>query len=166
MCQPLEKTVVRLLGERGWSLATAESCTGGLLASRITDVPGASAVFTHGFVTYSNQAKTDLLGVPAQDLLTHGPVCETVARQMAAGALASSGADVAVAVTGIAGPTGGSPDIPVGTAWIAVALRNGTSRACHVHHPGSRHDFKLVVSQAALNTVCACLLAKPAAGQQ
>ena len=149
----LEQTVVRLLGERGLTLATAESCTGGLIADRITDVPGASAVFTHGFVTYANQAKCDMLGVAARDLASHGAVSEAVARQMAEGALAGSGADLAVAVTGIAGPTGGSPEKPVGTAWIAVAQRGRPTHAFRVFQPRNRHDFKLGVSQSALDAV-------------
>ena len=149
----LEQTVVRLLGERGLTLATAESCTGGLIANRITEVPGASAVFTHGFVTYANEAKSDMLGVSARDLLTHGAVSEPVACQMAEGALAASGADLAVAVTGIAGPAGGSPEKPVGTAWIAVAERAAATRAFRVFQPRNRHDFKQGVSQAALDAV-------------
>jgi len=147
----LEQTVVRLLSERGWTLATAESCSGGLIASRITDVAGASAVFTHGFVTYSNASKRELLGVAAESLDTHGAVSEPVARQMAEGALAASGADIAVAVTGIAGPSGGSADKPVGTAWLAVAQRGGATHAWRVFQPRNRLDFKLGVSQAALD---------------
>lgn len=149
----LEATVVRLLTERQLTLATAESCTGGLIANRITDVPGASAVFTHGFVTYANDAKTGLLGVSPDDLLHHGAVSETVACQMAAGALHASGADIAVAVTGIAGPGGGTPEKPVGTAWIGLARRAAPPAAFKVFHPRNRHDFKLAVSQAALETV-------------
>lgn len=149
----LEQTVVRLLSERGWTLATAESCSGGLIASRITDVAGASAVFTHGFVTYSNAAKRGLLGVTQESLETHGAVSEPVARQMAEGALVVSGADLAVAVTGIAGPTGGSPDKPVGSAWIAVAQRAGATCAWRVFQPRERLDFKLGVSQAALDAL-------------
>ncbi|MEI6674749.1 MAG: competence/damage-inducible protein A [Verrucomicrobiota bacterium] len=149
----LEQTVVRLLAARGWTLATAESCTGGLLASRVTDVPGASAVFTHGFITYSNQAKCELLGVAAAALATHGAVSDAVACQMAAGALSASGAAIAVAVTGIAGPAGGTPEKPVGTAWIAVAVRNAAPRACRVFQPRNRHDFKLGVTQSALDAV-------------
>jgi len=149
----LEQTVVRLLAARGWTLATAESCTGGLLASRITDVAGASAVFTHGFVTYSNPAKQELLGVAAADLATHGAVSDAVACQMAAGALTASGADIAVAVTGIAGPDGGTPEKPVGTAWIAVAVRDEAPRAFRVFQPRNRHDFKLGVTQSALDAV-------------
>ncbi len=153
----LEETVVRLLGERGWTLATAESCCGGLIASRITDVPGASAVFTHGFVTYSNEAKHELLGVTAETLETHGAVSEPVVRQMAEGALAASGANVAVAVTGIAGPSGGSQEKPVGTAWIAVAQSGGATCAWRVFQPRNRLDFKLGVSQAALDGLRQCL---------
>jgi len=149
----LEATVVRMLTERCLKLAVAESCTGGLICNRITDVPGASAVFTHGFVTYANAAKISLLGVSAGDLATDGAVSETVACQMAAGALHASGADVAVAVTGIAGPDGGSPDKPVGTAWIGLATKTDSATAFRVYHPRNRHDFKLAVSQAALEAV-------------
>lgn len=149
----LEETVVGLLATQRLTLATAESCTGGLIANRLTDVPGASAVFTHGFVTYANQAKTALLGVSEEALATHGAVSEPVARAMAEGTLAASGADLAVAVTGIAGPSGGSPEKPVGTAWIAVAGRDGTTTAQRVFQPRNRHDFKLGVSQVALDAV-------------
>lgn len=149
----LEATVVRMLSERGLKLATAESCTGGLVANRITDVPGSSAVFTHGFVTYANEAKRDLLGVPQALLDEHGAVSEPVARAMAEGALKVSGADVAVAVTGIAGPDGGSEDKPVGTVWLAWARRNGRTIALKQFHPRNRKDFKLATSQAALDGV-------------
>ena len=147
----LEATVVRLLTEQRLHLAVAESCTGGLIANRITDVPGASAVFTHGWVTYANAAKVELLGVAAADLAAHGAVSEPVACQMAAGALRGSGADLALAVTGIAGPAGGTPDKPVGTAWIGLAVRGRAAAAVRVYHPRNRHDFKLAVSQAALD---------------
>lgn len=149
----LEETVVRLLGERTMILATAESCTGGLIAKRITDVPGASAVFTHGFVTYANAAKVQLLGVSGQALAIHGAVSEEVARQMAAGALAASGADIAVSVTGIAGPDGGTEAKPVGTAWIGLAVKGREASAFKVYHPRNRHDFRRAVSQAALEAV-------------
>jgi nicotinamide-nucleotide amidase len=154
----LEETVVRILTEKRLTLATAESCTGGLIASRITDVPGASAVFTHGFVTYANSAKMDLLGVSASDLEIHGAVSEAVVLQMADGALEVSGADIAVAVTGIAGPDGGTPEKPVGTAWIGLAVKGAQTIACKVFHPRNRHDFKLAVSQAALEAVRRALL--------
>ncbi|WP_088283550.1 CinA family protein [Ideonella sp. A 288] len=104
---------------RGWRLATAESCTGGLIAAACTDLAGSSDWFERGFVTYSNAAKTELLGVPAELITLHGAVSEPVARAMVQGALRHSAADLAVAVTGIAGPGGGSPDKPVGTVWLA-----------------------------------------------
>jgi nicotinamide-nucleotide amidase len=157
----LEHTVVALLTTHHLHLATAESCTGGLIANRITDVPGASAVFTHGFVTYANEAKTRLLGVSQADLDHHGAVSEAVACQMAAGALDASGADLAVSVTGIAGPGGGSAEKPVGTAWIGLAHRHGPPTAFKVFHPRNRHDFKLAVSQAALEAVRRHLVTLP-----
>ncbi len=149
----LEATVVRLLKERGQKLATAESCTGGLISNRITDVPGSSAVFTHGFVTYANEAKRDLLGVPQELLDEHGAVSEPVARAMAEGALRVSGADIAVAVTGIAGPDGGTPEKPVGTVWIAWAAKDRPTLALRQLHPRNRKDFKLATSQSALDGV-------------
>jgi nicotinamide-nucleotide amidase len=149
----LEATVVRLLAEKRMTLATAESCTGGLISCRITDVPGASAVFTHGFITYANAAKVSLLGVSPADLETHGAVSENVARRMAAGALQASGADLSVAVTGIAGPDGGTPEKPVGTAWIGLVVKGSEPTAFKVFHPRNRHDFKLAVSQAALEAL-------------
>lgn len=149
----LEKTVVRLLKERGMKFATAESCTGGLISNRITNVPGSSAVFTHGFVTYANEAKTGMLGVSAGDIGANGAVSETVARAMAEGALRESGACIAVSVTGIAGPGGGTDEKPVGTAWVAVAVKGGETTAFRYFHPRSRKDFKLAVSQSALDSV-------------
>jgi nicotinamide-nucleotide amidase len=107
----------------GLRLATAESCTGGLVAGLITEIAGSSDVLDRGFVTYSNAAKTDLLGVPAELLEVHGAVSEPVATAMAEGALSRSGADVAVAITGIAGPSGGSPSKPVGLVHFALARR-------------------------------------------
>lgn len=149
----LQATVVRILTEKGMTLATAESCTGGLISHRITNVPGSSAVFTHGFVTYANEAKTGLLGVSAADIAEHGAVSETVARQMAEGALRVSGADIAVSVTGIAGPGGGSEEKPVGTAWVGLARKGTSTTAFKIFHPRNRQDFKLAVSQAALEAV-------------
>jgi len=154
----LEATVVRMMAERGLKLATAESCTGGLIANRVTDVPGSSAVFTHGFVTYANEAKRDLLGVPQELLDAHGAVSEPVVRAMAEGALKASGADIAVAVTGIAGPAGGTEDKPVGTVWLAWATKGRETVATRQIHPRNRKDFKLAVSQAALDGVRRLLL--------
>ena len=113
----------------GVMVATAESCTGGLIAAVLTEIPGSSDVVDRGFVTYSSEAKQELLGVPADLLATHGAVSEPVARAMADGALARSRAGVTVAVTGVAGPGGGSADKPVGLVWLAVARRDGATVA-------------------------------------
>jgi nicotinamide-nucleotide amidase len=114
-----------MLKQRGLMLATAESCTGGLISAAITAVAGSSDWFERGFVTYSNQAKHDLLGVPMEVIVTHGAVSEDVARAMAAGAIAQSRAQVALSVTGIAGPSGGSQDKPVGLVWHGFAVQAG-----------------------------------------
>jgi nicotinamide-nucleotide amidase len=128
------RALAGLLLARGWRLATAESCTGGLIAATCTELPGSSAWFERGFVTYSNEAKTDLLGVIPALIEAHGAVSEQVALAMAEGALRHALADVAVAVTGIAGPTGGTADKPVGTVWIAWAMRG-------MHAHAERHQF-------------------------
>ena len=122
---PLEKVLLDMLEVKGMKFAVAESCTGGMIASRIVSIPGSSAVFERGFVTYSNRAKTDLLGVSEELLAKHGAVSAEVALAMAEGALKNSGADVALSVTGIAGPTGDTPDKPIGLTFIAVADGNG-----------------------------------------
>jgi nicotinamide-nucleotide amidase len=108
---------------RGWRIATAESCTGGLIAAALTHVPGSSEVVDRGFVTYSNEAKTEMLGVDPALIAAHGAVSQRVAAAMADGAVARSLADVAVAVTGVAGPGGGSAEKPVGTVWFGCARR-------------------------------------------
>jgi len=113
------------LRARGQMLATAESCTGGMIAAACTDLSGSSQWFERGFVSYSNEAKAELLGVPPALIDAHGAVSEPVARAMAAGAVAHSRAQVAVAVTGVAGPTGGSPAKPVGTVWFGWATPDG-----------------------------------------
>lgn len=154
----LEEVVVRLLAGRGLRLATAESCTGGLVASRITDVPGASEVFTHGLVTYANEAKHEMLGVGLDLLERHGAVSEEVVRAMVLGALERTGPDVAVAVTGIAGPGGGTVDKPVGTVWLAAAVAGGVVVAERQCHPRGRRDFKTIVSHNALNLLRRVLL--------
>jgi nicotinamide-nucleotide amidase len=149
----MESTVIRLLREKGMTLATAESCTGGLIANRLTNVPGASEVFTHGWVTYANEAKTGQLHVLAETIATHGAVSEETARAMAEGAIAESGSDLAVSVTGIAGPTGGTEEKPVGTAWLGLAVKGGEILTLKVYHPRNRKDFKQSVSQSALDLV-------------
>jgi len=126
----LVRTLAGLLENRRWMMATAESCTGGLIAGACTELAGSSNWFERGFVTYSNEAKTELLGVDAALISAHGAVSEPVARAMAEGALAHSKAQVAVSVTGVAGPSGGSPDKPVGTVWFGWSVdgRSHTER--------------------------------------
>ena len=146
----LEAVVVRLLTEQKKTLALAESCTGGLIAHRLTNVPGASAVLMGGIVSYSNEAKQNFLGVRAESLAEHGAVSKTVAREMAEGARIRNKTDFAIAVTGIAGPTGGSEQKPVGTVVIALASEQGTT-AQRFLNPYDRETFKFVTSQQALD---------------
>lgn len=122
----LATALVAELAAANKAVATAESCSGGWIAKAITDIPGSSLVFHYGIVSYSNGAKESLLGVKIDTLEQHGAVSEAVAAEMAAGALHLSGADVAVAVSGIAGPDGGSKDKPVGMVWFAWAVRDGS----------------------------------------
>lgn len=135
-----------LLTQRGWMMATAESCTGGLIAGACTERPGSSAWFDCGFVSYSNRAKSALLDVPAALIATHGAVSEPVARAMAEGAVAQSQAQVSVAVTGVAGPDGGSAAKPVGTVWFGWTVA-GQTEAEVMHFDGDRH----AVRQATVN---------------
>jgi nicotinamide-nucleotide amidase len=150
--QALEEVVGELLAARGLTIAVAESCTGGLIASRLTDVAGSSRYVERGIVTYSNAAKTELLGVPAELMAQHGAVSEPVALAMADGVRARSRVDVGVGVTGIAGPGGGSLDKPVGTVAIA-AVTSGVSRSRVFRFLGEREQVKFQASQAALDMV-------------
>ena len=147
----IEAWIVAELKRRGLSLATAESCTGGLLASRITDVPGASEVFQEGFVTYSNAAKTQILGVPADLLERHGAVSPEVAAAMAVGAQKRAKADFALALTGIAGPGGGSTEKPVGLLHIALARPDAETLLLERCFSTDRATFKQLATQAALD---------------
>lgn len=122
------RETLALFDAKGLRIVTAESCTGGLIAAALTAVPGSSAVVERGFVTYSNEAKAEAIGVPSELIVTHGAVSEPVARAMAEGALAHSRADIAVSVTGVAGPGGGSTDKPVGLVHFACARRGGANR--------------------------------------
>jgi len=141
-----------LLTARGWMLATAESCTGGMIAAACTDLAGSSAWFERGFVSYSNAAKTELLGVPTGLIATHGAVSEAVARAMAQGALAHAHAQCAVAVTGVAGPSGGSADKPVGTVWFAWATPGGLHSECQ-RFDGGRAAVRSATVEHSLRTL-------------
>src|ERR1700704_101227 len=147
----LEQVVVRLLTERKETLALAESCTGGLLADRITDVPGASAVFAAGYIPYANEAKIDILNVDLSLIEQHGAVSEPVARAMAQGARARARSTYALATTGIAGPSGGSPEKPVGTVYVALAAAGRETIVKKFLFPSDRETFKELTAQAGLD---------------
>jgi nicotinamide-nucleotide amidase len=132
------RDLLAALEARRMTLATAESCTGGLIAAALTAVPGSSAVVTRGYVTYSNEAKAEMLGVPAGVIAAVGAVSEEVARAMAEGALRASGADLALSCTGIAGPSGATPAKPVGLVFIGCALRGAPARVARYVFPGDR----------------------------
>jgi nicotinamide-nucleotide amidase len=132
------EALLALARSRRKMMTTAESCTGGLIAAALTAIAGSSDVVERGFVTYSNQAKTELLGVPAELIATFGAVSREVAEHMAAGAIAHSRADIAVAVTGVAGPGGGSADKPVGLVWFGLAAKHAATRSVSHIFPGER----------------------------
>ena len=160
--QQLCGLVADLLLKKGLKLVTAESCTGGLISAACTDLAGASNWFERGFVTYSNEAKTELLGVEERLLQRAGAVCEGVARAMVQGALAHAHAQVAVAVTGVAGPAGGSPAKPVGTVWFGFAVPGQVvTEKCHF--VGDRAQVRTATVQHALRRLVE-LLEEPANG--
>ncbi len=156
--ETLEAVVVRLLSERQKTVAWAESCTGGYISHRLTNVPGASAVLRCSWVTYCNDSKMGLLGVRSETLAEHGAVSDAVACEMAEGARSRSGADFGVAVTGIAGPSGGTAEKPVGTVHIALAAE-GSTHAVRFLNPYDRETFKHVTSRQALDLMRRALAA-------
>lgn len=154
-CLTLAVQVLDRCRARGMRLATAESCTGGLIAAALTAIAGSSDVFDRGFVTYADAAKIQTLGVPAALIATHGAVSESVARAMAEGALGAATADLAVAVTGIAGPGGGTDTKPVGLVHLAVARKDdATLHECHVFR-GDRTDVRVATVETALSLLLA-----------
>ena len=158
--EALEEVVVRLLKQRKETLATAESCTGGLIANRITNVSGASEVFLAGYVTYANSVKSDVLKVDSKLIDKHGAVSEAVARAMAEGARTRAASTYGLATTGIAGPTGGSDEKPVGTVYIALASEDSETVARKFFFPTDRETFKQLAAQAALDLLRRRLLKK------
>lgn len=148
--EELAAALVRKLSAAGQTVATAESCTGGGIAQALTGVAGSSACFGYGIVSYSNDAKESVLGVRAETLREHGAVSEAVVREMAAGALELSGADLAVAVSGVAGPGGGTAEKPVGTVWFAWARRGLETEAAVHHLDGDRAAIRAACVRLAL----------------
>ena len=156
MTDPAE--ILELARRRGVMIATAESCTGGLIVGRLTDVPGSSDAVDRGFVTYSNAAKVEMLGVPAAMIDQEGAVSEAVARAMADGALRHSQAHASLAVTGVAGPTGGSAAKPVGTVWFAWCV-DGETHSEKQHFAGDRAAVRAATVRYALQRLLGFLLA-------
>ena len=148
----LAAEVIELLKAKNKTLSTAESCTGGMIGAAITSVPGASEVYGFGFITYANEAKEKILGVKHETLAAHGAVSPETAEEMAAGALRVSGADIAVAVTGIAGPGGGTPEKPVGLVYMGLATEKYV-RAIRLNLSGSRDQVRLDTCLGALDIV-------------
>lgn len=146
----LAAAVIAAVAKRGWTIATAESCTGGLVSGALTAVAGSSAVVDRGFVTYSNPAKIELLGVPATMLEVHGAVSEPVARVMAQGARDRAGTDLSVSITGIAGPGGGSAEKPVGLVHFGCASPSGVVHQRHVFAGLDRESVRLASVRVAL----------------
>ena len=154
----IEEWITHRLATMGLTISTAESCTGGLLANRLTNVPGSSKVFHRGFVTYSNESKSDLLGVSKALLSEHGAVSEPVARAMSEGALRNANSDFSLALTGVAGPDGGTPEKPVGTVFIAMAQAGKPTHCQKFSFPVDRATFKQLATQAALDMLRRALL--------
>ena len=149
MPHSLERMIGKLLLQRGWRIALGESCTGGLVGHRITQVPGSSQYLLGGVIAYSNYAKQTLLRVSPQTLAAHGAVSEQTALEMAIGARRVLAAEVGLSVTGIAGPGGGTQEKPVGLTWFAVSTPNGDRTACNIW-PGDREQNKAESAEAAL----------------
>jgi len=155
----LVEELVALLAQQHKKIATAESCTGGMISQMITSVPGASVVFDCGIVAYANEIKKNILGVRAETLEKYGAVSEQTALEMAQGIKKLSGADYALAVTGIAGPGGGSREKPVGTVYVGIIRPDG-SEVCLFRFSGNREEIRKQTAQAALEKICHYIRAK------
>lgn len=152
----LTKTLAEILLSRNWTVSLAESCTGGLLSAILTELAGSSEWFERGYITYSNEAKTECLDVPAQFIETHGAVSEPVAKAMAEGARVNSGSNVAISITGIAGPSGGTTEKPVGTVCFGWATENQTLTKT-MHFDGDRQAVRQQATAFALTELIALL---------
>ncbi|MBU3638438.1 CinA family protein [Polynucleobacter sp. AP-RePozz3-80-G7] len=152
----LTKTLAEILLSRNWLVSLAESCTGGLVSATLTELAGSSAWFERGYITYSNEAKTECLDVPARLIESHGAVSEPVAKAMAEGARINSGSNVAISITGIAGPSGGTTEKPVGTVCFGWATENQTFTKT-VHFDGDRQAVRRQATEFALTELIALL---------
>jgi nicotinamide-nucleotide amidase len=156
--QPICEQISIFLQKNNWMLTTAESCTGGLIAAACTDLAGSSRWFERGFISYSNASKTELLSIPQLVISENGAVSETVARAMATGAIANSNAQVSLAVTGVAGPGGGSADKPVGTVWFGWCIQANTFAECR-HFVGNRTQVREATVRHSLKRLLSLLSA-------
>lgn len=155
--QDLVEHLSILLVEKGWKIALAESCTGGLLAAAITHRPGSSQIFDRAYITYSNAAKMDCLGVRKETLDKHGAVSDQTAEEMALGALKNSKADLAISITGIAGPDGGTDNKPIGLVYFGYALKGGSSGSLHENYRGTRDQIRSKAAATAMKSMIAIL---------
>jgi len=155
--QDLVEHLSILLVEKGWKIALAESCTGGLLSAAITHRPGSSQIFERGYITYSNDAKMECLGVRKETLDKHGAVSDQTAEEMALGALKNSKADLAILITGIAGPDGGSDNKPIGLVYFGYALKGGSSGSLHENYRGTRDQIRSKAAATAMKSMISIL---------
>lgn len=155
--QDLVEHLSILLVEKGWKIALAESCTGGLLAAALTHRPGSSQVFERGYVTYSNDAKMECLGVSSTTLEKYGAVSDQTAEEMALGALKNSKADLAISITGVAGPDGGSDNKPIGLVYFGYALKGGSSGSLHENYRGTRDQIRSKAAATAMKSMISIL---------
>ena len=155
--QDLVEHLSILLVEKGWKIALAESCTGGLLAAAITHRPGSSQIFDRAYITYSNDAKMECLGVSTNTLNKYGAVSDQTAEEMAVGALKNSHVDLAISITGVAGPDGGSDNKPIGLVYFGYALKGGSSGSLHENYRGTREQIRSKAAMTAIKSMIAIL---------
>ena len=157
MPSPLANNVIKTAQDANWIISTVESCTGGMIFAGLTDIVGASAALDRGFITYSNQAKQEMVGVCAKTLEAHGAVSQQCSAAMAVGGITHSAADISLSVTGIAGPGGGTPDKPVGLVWMSIATKDGVQISKRFDFTGDRQAVRSQAVEAGLTLILAAL---------
>ena len=157
MPSPLAKNVIEAARDAKWMICTVESCTGGMIFAGLTDIAGASAVLDRGFITYSNQAKQEMVGVGVDTLEAHGAVSQQSAAAMAVGGITHSAANISLSVTGVAGPGGGSSDKPVGLVWMAIATKDGVQISKRFDFSGDRQAVRSQAVEAGLTLILEAL---------
>ena len=157
MPSPLANNVIKTAKDAKWIISTVESCTGGMIFASLTDIVGASVALDRGFITYSNQAKHEMVGVCAETLEAHGAVSQQCSAAMAVGGITHSAADISLSVTGVAGPGGGTPDKPVGLVWMSVATKDGLQISKRFDFTGDRQAVRSQAVEAGLTLILAAL---------